>query len=98
MLPSLPTMRCRSTILAVIFLGAVPVARSQPSAPEWAERLVRNVQSFSFPELANKDICVGQFTSDSDYFQARFSLSRFFLGRKMQYLIRVNAGATLLTA
>jgi hypothetical protein len=98
MLPSLPTIRCRSTILAVIFIGAVPVARRQPSAPEWAERLVRNVQSSSFPELANKDIRVVQFTSDSDYFQARFSLSRFFLGRKMQYLIRVNAGATLLTA
>ena len=41
---------------------------------------------------------MGQFTSDSDYFQARFSLSRFFLGRKMQYLIRVNSGTTLLTA
>ena len=62
------------------------------------ERLVRDVQSSSFPELANKDIRVGRFTSDSDYFQARFSLSRFLLGRRMQYLIRVNSGATLLTA
>jgi hypothetical protein len=76
----------------------MPVARSQQGAPEWAKRLVRDVRSSSFPELAHKDIRVGQFTSDSDYFQARFSLSRFFLGRKMQYLIRVNSGTTLLTA
>ncbi len=91
-------IRRRSTILAAILLAGIPLAQGRPAAPEWAERLVRDVRSSSFPELADKDIRVGQFTSDSDYFQARFSISRFFLGRRMRYLIRVNSGATLLTA
>ena len=90
--------RCRSTILVAAFLASVAVAPGQPVAPEWAERLVRNVQSSSFPELAKADIRIDQFTSDSDYFQARFSIPRFILGRRMRYVIRVNSGATLLTA
>jgi hypothetical protein len=81
-----------------VFLACVPVAPGQPVAPEWAEQLVRNVQSSSFPELAKKDIRIDQFTSDSDYFQARFSIPRFILGRRMRYVIRVNSGATLLPA
>ena len=89
---------CRSTVLVSVFLTCLPVAPGQPVAPEWAERLVRNVQSSSFPELAAKDIRVDQFTSDSDYFQARFSLSRFIFGCRMRYVIRVNSGATLLSA
>ena len=91
-------IRCRSTILVAVFLACVRVAPGQPVAPGWAERLVRNVQSSSFPELAKKDIRIDQFTSGSDYFQARFSIPRFILGRRMRYVIRVNSGATLLTA
>src|SRR5947208_6963233 len=91
-------IRCRLTILGAVFLAHVPVALGQPAAPEWAERLVRNIQSSSFPELAKKDIRIDQFTSDSDYFQARFSMPRFILGRRMRYVIRVNSGAILLTA
>ena len=90
--------RCRSKILVPAFLASVAVAPGQPVASEWAERLVRNVQSSSFPELAKADIRIDQFTSDSDYFQARFSIPRFILGRRMNYVIRVNSGATLLTA
>ncbi len=90
-------IRCRSTILVAIFLACIPVAPGQPGAPEWAERPVRSVRS-SFPELAKKDIRIEQFTSDSDYFQARFSFSQFILGRRMRYVIRVNSGVTLLTA
>jgi hypothetical protein len=91
-------IRCRSTILVAILLACTPVARGQSAAPEWAERLVRNIQAASFPELTKKDIRIEQFTSDSDYFQARFSFSRFILGRPMRYVIRVNSGTTLLTA
>ena len=91
-------IRCRLTILGAVFLACVPVALGQPVAPEWAERLVRNVQSSSFPELAKKDIRIDQFTSDSDYFQARFSIPRFILGCRMRYVVRVNSGAALLTA
>jgi hypothetical protein len=91
-------IRCRLTILGAGFLACVPVALGQPAAPEWAERLVLNVRSSSFPELAKKDIRIDQFTSDSDYFQARFSIPRFILGRRMRYVILVNSGAALLTA
>ena len=80
------------------FLAGVSVARGQSIAPEWAERLVRSVQDSSYPELATKDIRIAPFTSDSDYFQARFSIPRFLLGRRMRYVIRVNSSAVLLTA
>jgi hypothetical protein len=90
-------IRCRSTILVAVFLACVPVAPGQPVAPEWAERLVRTVQCSSFPELAKKDIPIDQFTSDSDYLQARFSIPRFILGCRMRYVIRVNSGPALLT-
>src|SRR6266498_3221788 len=91
-------VRCRSAAMAALMLACIPPARGQPNALEWAERLVREVRSSSFPELANKDIRVGPFTSDCDYFQARFSISRFIFGRGMRYMVRVNSGATLLTA
>ena len=41
-------IRCRSTILVAVFLACVPVAPGQPVAPEWAERLVRNVVALAF--------------------------------------------------
>ena len=44
------------------------------------------------------DIRVRKFVSDADYFQAQFSISRFIFGRRMRYMIRVNSGATILTA
>jgi len=62
-------IRRRSTVLAAIFVAVIPTAQGQPTLPEWAERLVLDVRSSSFPELADKDIRVGQFASDSDYFQ-----------------------------
>jgi hypothetical protein len=67
-------LRCRSATLAAILLAGIPPAKGQTNALEWAERLVREVRSSSFPELAKKDIRVGLFASDSDYFQARFSI------------------------
>jgi hypothetical protein len=88
----------RSIALASILLAGMPLARGQTKAPEWAQRLVRDVRTSSFPELAKEDIRVRQFASESDYFQARFSIWRFILGRRMRYVIRVNSGATLLTA
>jgi hypothetical protein len=85
----------RSAILAALILAGVPRARGQTNVPEWAERLVREVRTASFPELATADIRVLPFVSESDYFQARFSLSRLMLGRRMRYSIRVNPGAAL---
>ena len=84
--------------LAALLLAGIPLAAGQTKTPEWAERLINEVRSSSFPELANMDICVRRFASDADYFQAQFSISRFIFGRRMRYVIRVNSGATILTA
>src|SRR5690349_20419893 len=83
----------------VAILLAVPISgRCQPAAPDWAERLVREVRSSSYPELARKDIRIAWFTSRADYFQARFSLARFLTGRRMRYVVRVNRSPVLLDA
>ena len=53
---------------AVLVAGAL-LAQAQTKAPEWAERLVREVRSSSFPELLDEDIGVRQFSGSSDYFK-----------------------------
>ena len=83
---------------AVVFVSATLLAQAQTNAPEWAERLVRQVRSSSFPELLNRHIRVQQFSGSPDYFQARFSISRFLTFRRMNYVIRVNSAAALLAA
>ena len=83
---------------AVIFVSATVLAQAQTTAPEWAERLVREVRSSSFPELLDRDIHVRQFAGSSDYFQAGFSIWRFLTVRRMHYVIRVNSAAALLAA
>ena len=77
---------------------AISLLHGQTIATGWAERLVRDVQASSFPEMARKGIRVQQFARESDFFQARFSIWRFLTGRKMQCVIRVNSAAELLTA
>jgi hypothetical protein len=74
------------------------LAQAQTKAPEWAERLVREVRSSSFPELLDRDIRVRPFSGSSDYFQARFSIWRFLAVRRMHYVIRVNSAAALIAA
>jgi hypothetical protein len=81
-----------------VFVAGALLAQAQTKGPEWAERLVREVRSSSFPELLDKDIRVQQFTGSSDYFQARFSILRFLAVRRMRYVIRVNKAAALLAA
>jgi hypothetical protein len=92
------TMPGRCTRLAALLLLAVRCAPGGTRGPEWAARLVRDVRAASFPELAGADVRVREFASDSDYFQARFSISRFILGRRMRYFIRVNSGAAISAA
>jgi hypothetical protein len=81
-----------------VFLAGALLAQAQTKVPEWADRLVREVRSCSFPELLDRDIRVRQFAGSSDYFQARFSIWRFLTARRMHYLIRVNSAAALLAA
>jgi hypothetical protein len=83
---------------AAVFVAGALIAQAQTKPPEWGERLVREVRSSSFPELRERDIRVRQFTSSSDYFQARFSIWRFLAVRRMNYVIRVSAAPALVTA
>jgi len=48
------------------------------------------VRASSFPELARAELRVRSFRSQSDYFRARFSLSRFLLLMPMRYFVDVN--------
>jgi hypothetical protein len=83
---------------AVLLVAVALLAQAQTKAPEWAERLVREVRSSSFPELLDRDIRVLQSSGSSDYFQARFSIWRFLAVRRMHYVIRVNSAAALIAA
>jgi hypothetical protein len=73
-------------------------ACAQTTPPEWAVRLVDEVQAASFPELSSIRISVRCFSSDSDYFRARFSIPRFLVGAKMRYFVEVNFTPALVTA
>ena len=59
-----------------------PVARTRALAQE--------VQTAAYPELSGARIEIKTFGSDSDYFQSRFAFGRFFMLRRMRYVIYVN--------
>ena len=88
----------RALKFAVLLLTAHALGWSQVRPPKWADALVSDVRANSFPELCNTDIRVRAFISDSDYFRARFSVLRFFVGRKMRYFVEVNSGTATVTA
>src|SRR3954453_330695 len=77
--------------IAIALLSGVGMEQSQTRTPPSIENLVREVRTASFPELSDVDIRVRPFASDSDYFQARFSILRFIFVSKMRYFIRVNS-------
>jgi hypothetical protein len=66
---------------------------AQTSLPDWAPRLVQQVTHSSYPELERMPVRLQPFKSDSDYFEARFSL----LSTRMTYVMRVNTSSILLT-
>ena len=72
--------------------------RDRGSNAQWAEQLLLDVRLASFPRLTNTDIRLRTFHSQSDYFQARFSILHFFFAKRMQYVIRVNDGPGIRTA
>ena len=53
-------------------------------------KVLQDIQSTSYPELAHVDLRVRSFRSQSDYFRTRFSLSRFLLPMRMRYFVDVN--------
>lgn len=60
----------------------------------WAHPIVDRVRAASFPELQGADIRLRPLRSLSDYFQTRFVIQRFLLGRRMRYLLFVNPGGS----
>ncbi len=54
---------------------------------------IQRVGRSSFPELVHIDVRVRAFRSESDYFRARFSWSRFLLLMRMRYFVDVNPGS-----
>lgn len=52
--------------------------------------VILKVRASSFPELDHVDLRVRAFHSQSDYFRARFSWSRFLLMMPMRYFVDVN--------
>ena len=55
--------------------------------------LVNEIKATAYPELRDADVQVKLFKSESDYFRARFAMRQFLIGRRMRYLVFVNAGA-----
>ena len=97
-LPNVSMICPRSAARGAALLSALSLLHGQSAPAGWANRMVREVQASSFPELAHKQIRVQPFTGASDFFQARFSVWRFLTGRRMLYVIRVNSRDELLTA
>lgn len=79
--------------IAILLLSSIARAQPQTRTPEPIEHLIHEVRALSFPELSTIDIQVCPFTSQSDYFQARFSILRFFFAKRMKYFVRVNSNA-----
>jgi hypothetical protein len=80
-----------------LFIILPPFARAETDTPKRTEQLVRDIRASSFPELSDADVRVRPFTSDCDYFRARFSIVRFFFAKKMRYFIEVNSTSAILT-
>src|SRR6185436_16616839 len=95
-MPYVTMIWARSTAHGAALLSAVSLLYGQSTPAGWANRMVREVQASSLPELAHKQIRVQPFTGASDYLQARFSVWRFLTGRRMVYAIRVNSRDELL--
>jgi hypothetical protein len=59
---------------------------------EGIAEVIQSVRQASFPRLSRADIAVYDLRSDSDYLQARFTVSSFF-SRKLQYMVFFNQEA-----
>ncbi len=55
-----------------------------------AERLVEDVRSLSYPEISPQDLGVNGFRSNSDFFNARFSITRYLTFRRLKTTIFIN--------
>ncbi len=56
-------------------------------------RLIDSVRNASFPQLKDAEITVHDLHSDSVYLETRFTLSSYFFGGKLRYMIQFNREA-----
>ena len=56
-----------------------------------ASLLLNEIKAASYPELRGAAIQVKLFKSQSDYFHARFAVPQFLTGRRMRYIVFINA-------
>lgn len=73
--------------------GSVAQNPDATTALERASLLVNEIKAAAYPELRRADVQVKLFNNESDYFRARFAIRQFFTGRRMRYLVFVNASA-----
>ncbi len=57
---------------------------------EKTQTLLSEIVKKSYPELERKKIKVETFESESDYFKARFSVTKFLTFQKINYIVFVN--------
>ena len=81
-----PTRTNKTTALP----NNVRAAESARKAVSETAKIVAEIVEKSFPELRGAAISVETFDSSSDYFQSRFSFSRFLTFRRFRYVIFVN--------
>lgn len=75
-------------ILLIISLVGSVFGQTNPI--EKTQKIVAEIIEKSYPELINERVKVQKFKSDSDYFQSRFSFTRFLTFRRPEYIIFVN--------
>lgn len=60
------------------------------SAIKKTETIIKEIAQKSFPEIKLKKIRVKSFESDTSFFKARFSFTRYLTFQKMRHLVYVN--------
>ena len=84
--------RRKQLLALVFFLVLLPFTtpRAQADPTERIQRLMEEVRLSSFPELQGVPIQIQLFGSESDYFQARFTITSFLRQRTLRYVLCVN--------
>lgn len=88
----------RKILFLVLFTVVLPPAAAAGTAPSDEKKeaaakireLVARIAVRSYPEIKLKKIRVKTFASDSNFFKARFSYTRFFTLQKMRHIVYVN--------
>jgi Zn-dependent protease with chaperone function len=87
------TQNMRRQLWAQVFgLALLPAlaACAFADVTERVQRVVDEVRQSSYPELQGISLHLQLFTSDSDYFQARFTSASFLGRKKLRYVLFVN--------